>query len=294
MGDDKDVTQDAGLPRHATTTATTATTAAADTAAHRAAVERDGITGLPGLFPRSWAERLRLDFEAAFADARSRERGTIGRGPQRFYFAVHPEAVTGFADLAGHPVLAALFADVLGADYRIVELGFDVPLPGAVHQPWHRDFPAPPESAEHRLTSLAVNVSTVDVSPDMGPFEIAPGTHWDDGRDFDHGMFPRPGAASRYDGLASRRHPRQGDVSVRTGLAVHRGTPNTSRSARAVLILGATASHVATDVHQLAVRPAYLAALPAAVRDHLRCTVVDEPRPIVQSHDIEGLVMGLP
>ena len=110
----------------------------------RAALERDGIAGLPGLLPRSWAERLRLDFEAAFAAARFRERGAIGRGPNRYYFAVHPEAVTGFADLAGHPALAALSADMLGRDYKIVELGFDVPLPGVVHQPWHRTSPPHP------------------------------------------------------------------------------------------------------------------------------------------------------
>ena len=263
-----------------------------DVPALRAALERDGIAGLPGLFPRPWAERLRLDFEAALADARTRERGTIGRGPNRYYFAVHPEAVTGFADLAGHPLLVALFTDLLGADYKIVELGFDVPLPGALHQPWHRDFPAPPESARRRLTSLALNVTSVDVTPEMGPFEIAPGTHWDDGRDFDHGMFPGPEACSRYERLASRRYPRQGDVSVRSGLAVHRGTPNVSGTARGVLILGVTARHVATDVHQLAVRPAYLRGLPDVVRDHLECTVVDELRPIEQRHDIEGLVMG--
>jgi ectoine hydroxylase-related dioxygenase (phytanoyl-CoA dioxygenase family) len=190
-------------------------------------------------------------------------------------------------------VLVSLFADMLGDDYKIVELGFDVPLPGAVHQPWHRDFPAPPESAERRLTSLAVNATTVDVTPDMGPFEIVPGSHWDDGGDFEHGMFPPPGvAAERYDGRGSRRHPRQGDVSVRSGLAVHRGTPNVSQQARGVLILGVTARHVDTGVHQLAVRPDHLAALPATVRDHLACTVTDELTPIEQRHDIEGLMMG--
>ncbi len=263
-----------------------------DVPALRAAIERDGIAALPRLFPRAWAERLRLDFEAAFAEARGRERGTIARGPHRYYFAVHPEAVTGFADLAGHPVLVELFTGMLGDGYEIVELGFDVPLPGAVHQPWHRDFPAPPESAERRLTSLAVNVTTVDVTPEMGPIEIAPGTHWDDGGDFEHGMFPGPGARPRYDALGTHRHPQQGDASVRSGLAVHRGTPNVSPVERGVLILGVTARHVEADVHQLAVRPAYLDGLPAAVRDHLRCTVVDELRPIEQRHDIEGLVMG--
>ena len=36
----------------------------------------------------------------------------------------------------------------------------------------------------------------------------------------------------------------------------------------------------------------YQQSLPAAVRAHLRCTVVDELQPIEQKHDIEGLMMG--
>jgi hypothetical protein len=30
---------------------------------------------------------------------------------------------------------------------------------------------------ERRLTSLAFNITTVDTTDEMGPFEIAPGTH---------------------------------------------------------------------------------------------------------------------
>lgn len=32
--------------------------------------------------------------------------------------------------------------------------------------------------------------------------------------------------------------------------------------------------------------------LPAVVREHIVCRVVDELLPIAQKHDIEGLVMG--
>src|SRR3712207_5897091 len=104
---------------------------------------RDGIVGLPGCFSTGWADDLHADFEAAFAFARSYEQGTIGRGPQRYYFAVHPEQIRGFVDLLTHPRLTALCAQVLGPDYEVVELGFDVPLAGARDQPWHRDFRTP-------------------------------------------------------------------------------------------------------------------------------------------------------
>ncbi|HZZ25474.1 MAG TPA: hypothetical protein VFE60_24285 [Roseiarcus sp.] len=44
--------------------------------------------------------------------------------------------------------------------------------------------------ADCRITSLAFNLAGVDVMPDMGPFEIVPGTQWDDGRAWKYEMFP--------------------------------------------------------------------------------------------------------
>ena len=197
----------------------TPATSVGETAAaeQSAAIYRDGIVGLPGCFSTGWADRLHADFESVFADARTQPKGLIGRGPHRHYFAVHPERIRGFVDLVSHPAVTRLCAELLGPDYLIIELGFDVPLPGAVSQPWHRDFATPPETRQGVLTSLAFNLTTVDVTPDLAPFEIAPGTHFDDGSAFEHGMFPRPEDYPRYDALASRRFPRRGDVAARTG-----------------------------------------------------------------------------
>ncbi len=266
-----------------------------DLAAVAATVHRDGIAGLPGAFPPAWAERLREDFAALFAEARSRPRGTIGRGPRRYYFAVPPERVRGFADLVTHPAVTGLCELVLGPEWTVVELGFDVPLPGAVDQPWHRDFPMPADTRARRvLTSLAFNVTTVTVTPEMGPLQIVPGSQWEDGDDFGHGMFPPRERAAGYAARAVPRLPRAGDASVRTGLTLHRGTANRSGTARPVLVLGAVAPHVDTSgAHDLILTRSYAACLPAAVRAHLRCTMlVDELAPMVQRHDIEGLEMG--
>ena len=87
---------------------------ALDFAGLAADLYRDGIVGLPGCFPPEWADALREDFEAAFADARSYPKGTISRGPQRYYFAVHPERIRGFVDLVSHPAVTGLCAEVLG------------------------------------------------------------------------------------------------------------------------------------------------------------------------------------
>ena len=257
-------------------------------------IYRDGVIGLPGAFDRSWVKRLGEDVGAAFADALDRTDGAVGRGPNRYYVEIHPEQLRGFVDLATHPWISAVCASVLGPDYQIVEVGFDVPLAGAVDQPWHRDFPMPKITRDAgKLDSLAVNVTTVDTEPDMGPFEIAPGTQFDDDAEFEHGMFPPKSAYPRYVERATRKYPKMGDISIRSALTIHRGTANLSQKSRPVLVLGVDAQGAANDErHDMAVTRRFWDSLPQSLRRHLHCPIVDTLRPITQKHTIEGLVMG--
>jgi hypothetical protein len=66
----------------------------------------------------------------------------VDRGPNRYYFAVHPEHVRGFVDVVTHPLITALCAEVLGCDYQVVEFGFDVPLPAPSSSPGTGTSPA--------------------------------------------------------------------------------------------------------------------------------------------------------
>lgn len=254
----------------------------------------DGITVCRGAFDRAWVERLRADVDTAFAEARGREGGAVGRGPNRWYVEVHPQAISGFLDLVTHPWVRAVSEAVVGPRWEVVEIGFDVPFPGALDQPWHRDFRSPVDThRDHRLTSLAFNITCVDTTEEMGPFEIAPGTQWEDGADFDHGMFPPRERYPSYAARARRALPRMGDVSARSALTIHRGTRNRSDVARPVVVLGVAAPGSGDDVvHQPAVTRDYWEALPQDVRAHLAVEVVDRLTPIVQQHTIEGLVMG--
>ena len=265
-----------------------------DIASDLEALQRDGIVGRPGAFEREWVEAMREDMMTAFWAAIQRPGGTIGRGPRRWYVEMHPEEMSGFVDLVTHPWVTAMSTAVLGADYRIVEVGFDVPFQGARNQPWHRDFASPPETyRDHRITSLAFNLSGVDVTEEMGPFEIAVGTHWDDGRAWKHEMFPPKDLWPRFAERGVRRFPRMGDISCRTALTIHRGTAHRSPVARPVLILGVVRGEDAKpEEHDLALTREFHDSLPAGVRDRLLCRVVDELTPISQRHDIEGLVMG--
>jgi hypothetical protein len=260
----------------------------------RDAIYRDGITALRGAFSVAWADAMREDIEAAFAEAVDRPGGAVGRGPHRYYVEIHPEQLRGFADLVTHPWVTAVCTSVLGEGYEIVELGFDIPFAGAVNQPWHRDFPMPEATrSERRLNSLAFNLTGVDTTEDMGPFEIAVGTQFDDEPAFEHGMFPPRSFYPGYVERAVRKYPQRGDISARTALTLHRGTTNKSQTSRPVLVLGVDAPDATnSDKHAMAVTREYWASLPPQVRDRLHCPIVDRLTPITQKHTIEGLVMG--
>jgi hypothetical protein len=254
----------------------------------------DGIIGTKGAFDRDWVRELGEDIEVLFQDALKRPGGAVGRGPKRYYVEIHPEGIRGFLDLVTHPWVTGVCEAVLGPDYKIVEIGFDVPEPGAMYQPWHRDFPSPEATLVGRhLDSLAFNMTTVDVTEDMGPFEIAPGTQWDFPEEFEHGMFPPKSLYQRYEARAQLKMPKMGDISARSALTIHRGTPNRSNKSRPALVLGVDAPGARNaDRHDLQFTRDYYDSLPEDVQRHLTCRVVDELEPIVQAHTIEGLVMG--
>jgi ectoine hydroxylase-related dioxygenase (phytanoyl-CoA dioxygenase family) len=182
----------------------------------------------------------------------------------------------------------------LGPEYKIVEIGFDVPNPGALDQPWHRDFAAPPDTIYgRRLNSLAFNLTTVDVEEDMGPFEIAPGTQWDLPEGFEHDMFPPKSSYSRYIERAQRKMPKMGDISARSALTIHRGTANHSNKSRPALVLGVDApGAINAERHDLQITRGYYDTMPEYLKQHLTCRLVDQLEPIVQAHSIEGLMMG--
>jgi hypothetical protein len=254
----------------------------------------DGIVARKGAFSRDWAEQLRHDMLSAFWEAIQRPGGAVGRGPRRWYVEVHPQAISGFVELITHPWIRSMSEAVLGPDYEIVEIGFDTPFEGARNQPWHRDFPSPEATwREHRLTSLAFNLTGVDVTHEMGPLEIAPGTQWDDGRTWNQEMFPAKDDWDRYAERAVRKYPQMGDVSCRSALTMHHGTAHPSPITRPVLVLGVDAPGAGhSALHDMMVTPSFYETIPAEVRRHLVCRVVDDLVPVTQKHDIEGLVMG--
>jgi hypothetical protein len=254
----------------------------------------DGFIGYKNAFSRDWVQQLHEDILRLYEDALQRPGGAVGRGPKRHYVEIHPEDIHGFLDLVTHPWVLAVCEAVLGPEYKVVEIGFDVPNPGAKDQPWHRDFPAPEDTIKgRRLNSLAFNLTTIDVYEDMGPFMIAPGTQWDLPDGFEHGMFPPKSLYERYEKKAQRKMPKMGDISARSALTIHRGTANYSNKPRPALVLGVDApGAINAERHDLQITKRFYETLPEYVRLHLTYRLVDELEPIVQAHSIEGLMMG--
>jgi ectoine hydroxylase-related dioxygenase (phytanoyl-CoA dioxygenase family) len=273
-------------------------------------IYENGIATLPDILPVAWADELDDDIDLQFVKALKIEggAGVAFRGWNRYYIELYPERLRGFLALVTSPAVVGLSRQMLGERYEIVELGADIPLPGAPDQPPHRDFPLPePTRRDRRLTSLAFNASTVDVTPEMGPFHVAPGTHFDEGADFVQGMFPVGEAKEAYDARMVPRFARRGSVSARSGLTLHKGTKNSSRI-RPVLILGVVSpedrAHSATTVDlpdgyrapTLKVSKAFHDRLDDELKRHLSCEVVADTTadlpPLKTPHSIEGLVMG--
>ena len=252
----------------------------------------DGIIALEGAFSADFADRLREDIETLYEEARQVRGGALPRGPERFYVEVQPERVRGFVEIVTHPWFVAVCEAVLGPDYRIVEVGFDIPFPGAADQPWHRDFVVPEATTKgRRLNSLAFNLTAVDTRPEHGPFEIAPGTQWDQFDGCPKGMFPPRELWPRYIERAVQKLPQRGDISARSALTIHRGTANRSNEARPVLVVGVDAPDATNAAHHdLQVTRAYAESLPPRVIDHLTYRLVDELETVVQHHVIEGLL----
>lgn len=258
----------------------------------------DGIIACKGAFSRAWAAQLGEDIGALFDEAQRQPGGALARGPNRYYVEIHPERLRGLRDILQHPWFMAVCAAVLGRHYQVVEVGFDVPGPGALQQPWHRDFAAPPATLqERRLDSLAFNLTTVDVTDQSGPLEIAPGTQWDDFASMGGGpdaMFPAQPLWPRYQARRQRKLPQMGDMSARSALTVHRGTANVSTRARPVLVVGVDAPGAGNAArHDLQLTRAYRDALPEELCRHLHYRAVDRLEPIVQAHAIAGLLTGM-
>src|SRR5207237_9898690 len=96
-----------------------------------------------------------------------------------------------------------------------------------------------------------------------------------------------------YEERAQQKMPRMGDISARSALTIHRGTPNRSNQSRPVAVLGVDAPDARNaERHDLQFTRRFYETLPDDLRRHLTCRVADELAPIVEAHSPQGLMRG--
>lgn len=234
-----------------------------------ASLNRDGICLIRNLFPRSLIADWAAAFDRLFQARQNQPGGLAPREQSRYYLTLPWQDPFANAAVFANPVVLAVLNRVFAQEYRLVQLGADVPLQGSTYQETHRDFrPLFTDQFVTPLYALAVNFPLVEVTAENGPFEMARGTH----------LLPRTVGLAK---IASGEIPLEsfylqpGDVMIRSPLALHRGTPNRTDRPRPMIVMGYVMHWLHTAHLDLAIPRSYYESLPEAIRQMLRCQVVD-------------------
>jgi len=161
------------------------------------------------------------------------EKDFPNRGAQRFYVTLPFTAPYADPSIYEDEDVLAIVEELAGKDFVMCQLATDTPLLGSDYQELHRDTPPlfPEWEVETPSFQLAVNFPLVDFTPEMGPFEVARGTHM----------------VSKAEGLRMLETGEVkleaiclalGDVMIRDVRGIHRGTPNRTETPRPMVVIG--------------------------------------------------------
>lgn len=155
------------------------------------------------------------------------------RGSQRYYVTFPFAEPFNDPEFYEDPDILALVEHLAGKDFVMCQLASDTPMLGSDYQPIHRDCPPlfPETGKETPMYQLALNFPLVDVTAENGPLEIIRGTHM---------MTREEGLKLLESGQLSIEaiSLQMGDVMIRDVRTLHRGTPNLTREARPMVVIG--------------------------------------------------------
>jgi len=195
-------------------------------------MQENGYCVLKHHFSQDLISACREGFWPILLDYLDTHSGAPNRGPHRHFlpmpFTPPCFAPEFFFDAEVLRIVRAAMDDRVVAD----QWGCDAPVRGSAHQCPHADYQRPLfyEQPDLALPTymLVVSFALVRVTLDHGPIEIAPGTH----------RLPRKEAlrAVETSEIALQPVPLEtGDVLIRHPWALHRGSPNSTDTPRALL-----------------------------------------------------------
>ncbi|MDB6019324.1 MAG: Ectoine hydroxylase-related dioxygenase, phytanoyl-CoA dioxygenase [Pedosphaera sp.] len=233
-------------------------------------LNRDGICVIRDVFDRDLMGEWNQAFEQLFHERQSRPGGLAPREKARYYLTF--PWVPPFANehIFANPTILGVLNRVFAQEYVMVQLGADVPVKGSDYQETHRDFrPLFTDDFVTPLYAMAVNVSLIEVNAANGPFQMARGTH----------VLPHKVGLEK---IASGEIPMEsfymnpGDVSIRTPLALHRGSPNRTDTPRPMVVMGYVMHWLHTPKVDLTVPREFYERLAEDTQKLLRCNIVDQ------------------
>jgi ectoine hydroxylase-related dioxygenase (phytanoyl-CoA dioxygenase family) len=234
-----------------------------------AELNRDGICVLRGAVDSALVAEWRDAFDRLFAERQARAGGLAPREQARFYLTLpwtapfSDERVFANAGVLG--VLDRLFPQ----EYVMVQLGADVPVQGSDYQEIHRDFrPLFSHEIVTPLYAVAVNMPLVEVTEENGPFQHARGTH----------VMPRETALAKVQSgeiPLESIHLQPGDITIRSPLGLHRGSPNRTERPRPMVVMGYVMHWLHTPKVDLNVPRSDYDRLSERARTLLRCNIVE-------------------
>ena len=254
---------------------------------HAAAVRETSVTVLRQILPVDLVDAWAAAFGPLLKETVRRCGAAGNRGPHRYYQTLPFEPPWGDPAVIDHDAVAAVVAALLGPDAILCQLGVDTPVLGSAGQHLHRDagFLFPEAELATPPYLLAVNIPLVDVTPETGPMEYAPGTQ----------NLPDREALRRIEAGETPLCPvlvRRGDVIVRDVRHIHRGTPNRTSTPRPLVVVGYQRPWMFRQDVGVRTTRAVLERLPERARRALRfAALVEDATPLAEESVLPAEVL---